>query len=194
MQYSGSALDHIEGLVTPPEALDRPATNVQRRVAAFERTSRGASLASILRGRSWLGHPLHPLLTDLVTGAWTTAWVFDVLDSLGMRRLRSGADAAVALGLAGVPITAASGAADWSKTEGVTRRLGFLHAMLNVVASVIYTLSLVQRMRGRRRSAVALGHLGFMVMNASAYLGGELAYDAAVNVRHPNSPAEPELG
>ena len=172
------------GLLAPPKALDRPAEVLQRGVGtAFDAMPLGGAVQGALRGRPWLGHPLHPLLTDIVTGAWTVAWVFDVMDAMGNRRLRDGADAAVALGLAASPITALSGLVDWRQTSGATRRLGLVHASLNGLVSVSYAMSLVARRDGRRTAARRWGHLGFALLNVSAYLGGELVYDAGVQVK-----------
>src|SRR5919198_2897341 len=42
---------------------------------------------------TWLGHALHPVLTDVPIGAWTSA---TVLDLIGGRHARSGADRLVA--------------------------------------------------------------------------------------------------
>ena len=51
---------------------------------------------------TWLGHPLHPVMTDIPLGAWTATLL---LDAMGDRSGRSGvaraADASLALGLAG---------------------------------------------------------------------------------------------
>ncbi|MET0149169.1 MAG: hypothetical protein ABW310_08475, partial [Acidimicrobiales bacterium] len=45
----------------------------------------------------WLGHPVHPVLTDLAIGFWTSAFVLDLVP---VKRLRAAADVFVALGLA----------------------------------------------------------------------------------------------
>ena len=63
----------------------------------------------------WLGHPLHPLLTDLPIGFWTSAFV---LDLVGRRRTRSAADTLIALGVVTAVPTAAAGMADWSSSTG----------------------------------------------------------------------------
>lgn len=170
----------MEGLVSPPESLDRPTEQVQQFVQ--ERFEAAPAAHRFLHGRSWLGHPLHPLLTDLVSGAWTVAWIFDVLQVFRLRRLRPGASAAVAIGLIGTPMTALSGASDWQHTTGRARRIGLVHAALNAAVTLAYLISLMQRMRGRVGMGMAWGHLGFMLLTVSAYLGGEMVYDAGVNV------------
>lgn len=152
----------------------------QRAAALFGVLPDGAE--DFLRGRTWLGHPLHPLLTDIPTGAWTAAWVFDILETVGVKKLRPAGDACVALGLAAVPPTAMTGMADWYRLSGPARRLGFMHAALNGASGLAYTASLVHRLRGRRVKGHLFGHLGFALMTASAYLGGEMVYDAGANV------------
>ena len=77
----------------------------------------GSSLASKLGpGRvkdllsgTWLGHPLHPMLTDLPIGFWTCSFV---LDALGGERAEESSTTLVGMGvLAAVP-TAVSGWSD----------------------------------------------------------------------------------
>jgi hypothetical protein len=45
----------------------------------------GRQAKNFLHG-TWIGHPLHVILTDVPIGAWTTAIVFDALDSMNARR------------------------------------------------------------------------------------------------------------
>lgn len=61
----------------------------------------GRPIRNLLHGR-WLGHPLHPALTDVPIGAWTVALVFDVPTmGRGRQALVPGADAAIEVGLVG---------------------------------------------------------------------------------------------
>ena len=99
----------------------------------------------------WLGHPLHPALTDVPIGAWTAAVTLDVLDMAAADdRLAAGADAAVALGLAGAVGSALTGLTDWHKTDGNARRIGMIHAVLNTTATTLYAFSLAARRGGNR--------------------------------------------
>ena len=124
--------------LSPPAWLDRPAERVQHLVRRLlGRLPNAAASQRFLRGRGWLGHPSHPLLTDLVAGAWTVAWAFDLAQLLRMRRPQPGADAATAIGLAALPLTALAGAVDWQHTEGKARRLGLVHADLNILATLL---------------------------------------------------------
>ena len=37
---------------------------------------------------TWLGHPLHPVLTDLPIGAWSSSFLLDVLGGKSARKAR----------------------------------------------------------------------------------------------------------
>src|SRR5512133_3181707 len=90
--------------------------------------SAGRYMRNFLHG-VWLGHPLHPVLTDIPIGAWTAAVILDVADD------RKGADLAVSVGLAGAAGSAVTGLTDWHQTDGSARRVGLVHGLLNVTAT-----------------------------------------------------------
>ena len=77
------------------------------------KASEGA-LGRALRGE-WLGHALHPALTDLPIGCWVAAGLLDVV---GGRRSRPAATRLLGLGLLAVPPTVASGLAEFGTTDG----------------------------------------------------------------------------
>jgi nitrite reductase/ring-hydroxylating ferredoxin subunit/uncharacterized membrane protein len=128
---------------------------------------------------SWLGHPLHPLLTDLPIGAWTSAVLLDVA---GGRRARPAADALVAAGIVAALPTAVSGLSDWSDLGRRAQRVGLVHAAVNNMALTLWTASLVARRRGKRSAGVALGLLGAAALSVGGYLGGHLSYRRAAGV------------
>ncbi len=118
----------------------------------------------------WLGHPLHPALTDLVLGAWWTGALLDLTDG------RRSADAAMTIGvLAAVP-TAVTGATDWSDTEAEQRRTGLVHALLNSVGLVCMIASLFARRAEQRALGFGLSTTALALATFSAWLGGELVY------------------
>jgi nitrite reductase/ring-hydroxylating ferredoxin subunit/uncharacterized membrane protein len=131
----------------------------------------------ILNG-TWFGHPLHPALVVLPLGCWTTTMV---LDLAGME---DAADLSLQLGVFGALAAAATGAAQWQDTWGKARRLGFLHASLNLGAAGIYIASGMLRAQGARKTGVLLSSLGYGVGLFSAWLGGDLAYDLGIGVNH----------
>jgi nitrite reductase/ring-hydroxylating ferredoxin subunit/uncharacterized membrane protein len=122
---------------------------------------------------TWLGHPLHPLLTDVTIGAWTSALV---LDLIGDERTDAAAQSLVGVGLLSAVPTAAAGLSDWSDTLGADRRIGFVHAAGNVTGVALYLLSYLARRDGRVRAGKTIGLLGSAVVTTGAYLGGHLIY------------------
>lgn len=133
----------------------------------------------------WLGHPLHPVLTDVPIGAWTAGLALDGLETAtGRRELAAGADAANLLGLLGAVAAAATGAAQWQYTIGRQRRLGLSHALLNLTAVGLYGASALLRANGKRGAGKLTSVLGYAIMTVSAYIGGDLVYGERLGVTH----------
>ena len=151
----------------------------------------GQEIANALHGR-WLGHPLHPVLTDIPIGSWTAAAVLDALEQVtGNRALGRGADAAIGLGIIGGLGAAATGLTDWRHTDGRARRLGLAHGLLNTGALALYTTSMILRGLKARRAGRGVAALGYVVANAAAYLGGHLVFGEQVGVDHTAAQAPP---
>jgi nitrite reductase/ring-hydroxylating ferredoxin subunit/uncharacterized membrane protein len=129
----------------------------------------------------WLGHQLHPMLTDLPIGAWVMA---AALDFTGGRRGAPAARRLVGLGVLAALPTAGAGASDWSDTYGPDQRLGLVHALGNLTAVWLQSASYLARRRSRRLTGMVLSLMGLGAMTASAYLGGHLAYNRGVGVNH----------
>ncbi len=139
----------------------------------------------------WLGHPLHPAMTDVPVGSWTVATALDLLEIRGDSQYRAGADAAVMLGLLSSIPVALTGMTDWSDTHGKPQRVGALHGILNVGAAVLYAASYAARKSEKRGLGRLLGFLGYGVLLSSAYLGGELSYSQKIGVNHaPDAEGE----
>jgi len=180
--------------VDQQQALDRLSDQIQPLIReAFESAGpAGRELKNVLHG-TWLGHPLHPALTDVPLGAWTAALALDAMESIsGRRELGVGADAAIAVGLVGAAGAAVTGLTDWSETDGRGRKVGLLHGLLNVGATALYTTSLVLRRRNKRAAGVGLAMLGYAVSNASAYLGGHLVFGEQIGVNHAAAQEMPK--
>jgi nitrite reductase/ring-hydroxylating ferredoxin subunit/uncharacterized membrane protein len=152
----------------------------------------GKSVKDFLHG-VWLGHPLHPVMTDIPIGAWTAALVMDCAELLGRRRdLAPGADAAIGVGLLGATGAALSGLADYRETYGRSTKVGFLHAALNTVSTALYTTSYFLRKTKARRTAIGLSIAGYAVAGVAAFLGGELVYGEQMGVDHTAGIELPE--
>lgn len=158
-------------------ALDRPVHAVEPWVLAwFGAGTRG----SLLRGE-WLGHAVHPMLTDVVIGTWTSA---SLLDVLGGPDMAAAAQRLVGAGVLAAGPTAWTGWAEWSAAGPRDKRVGLVHAVTNGVAIGIYAASWLARRRGRRGRGVRLALSGTAVSGLGAYLGGHLTEGRKVATRH----------
>jgi nitrite reductase/ring-hydroxylating ferredoxin subunit/uncharacterized membrane protein len=168
------------------DSLDGVARGLAKAVerAAPEGSSRNEALSGTASG-----HPLHPPLTDLVIGAWTSAVA---LDWLGGRRADPAADWLVALGAVAAIPTVAAGLNDWATLEGPTRRLGLVHGTTNVAATAFFAISWCARKSGRRFFAKSLAFIGFGTVTVGAFLGGHLSFRSGVGVDHTAFLEAPE--
>jgi uncharacterized membrane protein len=147
----------------------------------------GAALVSdptrrdLLRG-AWLGHALHPLMTDLPIGFWTSALV---LDAVGGPEARPAARRLIGLGLLAAGPTAITGWAEWSGTGQREQRVGVVHAASNVTAVVLFLASWKARRNQAHSRGKALGLAAGSALGLGGYLGGHLVSARKVSSRHP---------
>jgi nitrite reductase/ring-hydroxylating ferredoxin subunit len=139
----------------------------------------------------WLGHALHPALTDVPLGAWTVVLALDLLEASGRHDLAPGADMALTVGLVGAVGSALTGVTDWSAINGPARRIGFIHGLLNLGVTTLYAGSLLCRRRGDRAGGRQLALLGYAGSLVSAYLGGHLVYEQRIGVDHVDAAEAP---
>ena len=93
--------DGIGGTIARQEWLKPTEDTLQNLLHKAFASSGGQWVKNFLNG-TWLGHPLHVILTDVPIGAWTAAVAFDALESMtGRRAYGFAADAAVTAGLIG---------------------------------------------------------------------------------------------
>ena len=157
-------------------ALDRVGRLLGRATSSVVRSGR---LKDVLSG-TWLAHPLHPVLTDVTVGAWTSSFL---LDLFGNQRTREGSDRLILLGALSALPTATTGLSDLADvTTREERAVGALHALGNVTALVLYSLAYAARRGGRRGAGMALSAAGLGVATGSGFLGGHLAYRLGVGV------------
>lgn len=138
--------------------------------------------AKDLLNGTWLGHPLHPPLTDVPLGAWMGASLLDLADAGSGGQFGRAADVLIAVGCAGGLAAAATGLADWQDQVGKDRDLGTAHALLNSTALGLCSTSLALRLRGARGPAIGLSLLGLGAAMTGAYLGGDLVFRLGVQV------------
>lgn len=142
---------------------------------------------------TWLGEPLHVVLTDVPIGAWTVTIVFDALDLIRERREFSlAADASLAIGLMGAAGAAVTGITDWSDVDPPARRRGLIHGLLNVGVSALFATSLILRRRRSRTGGRVSAGLGYALLALSSHLGGKMVYEQRVGVDRTAGQEFPE--
>jgi len=158
--------------------LDAPAAAI---AGTFRSRLGPGALKDAISG-TWLGHALHPLLTDVVIGAFVSASLLDVLaadrDGKATERL-------IAIGILAYPPTAVTGTSDWADSElgdARVRRVGLAHAAANAVSLTLYTSSLIARRRGARGRGKLLGLAGATALGAAGYLGSHMSFVQGVGV------------
>jgi nitrite reductase/ring-hydroxylating ferredoxin subunit/uncharacterized membrane protein len=169
-------------------AIDGPAKKVGK--AVRDAIPKGAVKDAV--SGTWLGHALHPLLTDAVIGPWTSALI---LDAVGGEDSEKAADLLIGVGIAASLPTAVSGANDWADTEVADdsiRRVGAVHGVLNTTALALFGASLAARRGGRRGRGKLLAAAGGAALAVSGHLGGHLSYSQGVGVEQTAFDAGPE--
>lgn len=129
-------------------------------------------LQRLLSGE-WLGHPLHPALTDVPIGAWSSATLIDLF---GGAKHRGVAQGLTIFGLLSAIPTVAAGLAEYRKIDDVvTRRVAVAHASCNAATAGLYAASLVTRPRFRLMTSTIMVGAG-LLGSVAGWLGGHLAF------------------
>jgi nitrite reductase/ring-hydroxylating ferredoxin subunit/uncharacterized membrane protein len=121
---------------------------------------------------TWLGHPLHALLTDVPIGTLTLVIILDVVGQ------PAAADVALLIGVLAMVAAALAGFADYSTTDGRARVRASIHSTLMVISLVIYLVSLAIRASGptTRSVPIVLSIVGYLVLAAGAFVGADVVY------------------
>jgi len=191
-----------EERASPPteSATDRISEGLQTAIKAIVGSNRKPPrlFKSLLNG-AYLGHPLHPVLTDVPVTAWLITAIFDIIWLINPESASwaaRGAQAAVLIGFLGALGAVATGLTDWSDTYGHERRVGFLHGLLNSTATLLYLISLLLRYNvfsgtidfslsaAESVPAAIVGFVGLAFVLYAAYLGGDLVFAIGTGVNH----------
>ena len=130
---------------------------------------------------SWLGHQLHPMLSDVPIGAWSMA---SLLDLTGGQQMRPAAQRLVGVGVLSSFPVALTGASDWADAYGKEQRVGLAHALANSWGTTLQILSWVARRNDYHKLGTGLSLAGLGFTSAAGYLGGHLSFDMGVGVNH----------
>ena len=146
----------------------------------------GRLLQDFLNG-SWLGHSLHAVLVDIVIGGATAVLLLDVLRAFfGVDGLETAAT--WVLGLAWLSALGAilTGLTDYKDTAPSTaeRDVAGLHGLVNLVATVLLTVSLVLRFGAGHDAAFWWLLVGYLVVSFGGYIGGHIVFKYGYMVNH----------
>jgi uncharacterized membrane protein len=118
---------------------------------------------------------LHPALTDLPIGFWTSSMLLDIV---GGRRYADAARLLVGVGVLSAVPTALTGLADLPTLPQSKRRVAVVHAASNALATLLYLKSWSLRRR-HRVTGIGIGFVAATAATIGGYLGGWLAFGAA---------------
>jgi nitrite reductase/ring-hydroxylating ferredoxin subunit/uncharacterized membrane protein len=183
-------LDHA---IKQVPALEESGVNLARTIheAILSGGEPARRVADFLHG-SWLGHPLHPVLTDIPIGAWSMASLMDGIAALtGSESARKASDWLVITGVISAVPTSIAGMTDFSTIPKKAAGAGLLHAMLNSIALTLYLVSIKARAAGSRPVGVLFSSVALLFVLTSAWLGGHLSYKLRVGVNHAAEPEKP---
>src|SRR6476660_5098848 len=123
-------------------------------VDLYKNTGEAGHVAKDILNGVWLGHPLHPAITDVPIGAWTMSEMFDFLSMArgGDANLDAASDLTLGMGILAALGAAVTGINDWSDIDqGSRRRMGLAHGLLNVAGVTLNLGSLGLRVVGGNR-------------------------------------------
>ena len=173
-----SPLNALVARLESVEALDGPGRTAGRTVRGL--IPDGAA-KDVLSG-AWLGHALHPIMTDIPIGAWTSSVL---LDWVGGTDSRSASDRLILAGVLAAGATVVTGWSDWADAEqrdAAVRRCGLVHAAVNATATALMVGSYRARKRGARGRGKLLSLAGSAALGAGGWLGGHLSYTLGAGV------------
>ena len=130
---------------------------------------------------TWLGHPVHAVVTDIPIGALTVSIIADVIGQALV------ADVSLLLGVLGMVAAAVTGAADYAEVDGTARNRATVHSAIMVVALVLYAISLAIRSGSPsdRLAPIAIALVAYGLLTLGAWIGGDLVFLVGTHVnRH----------
>lgn len=168
-------LDTLSGIIQPPIS------------DLFANAGEAGRIIKDLLNGVWLGHPLHPVITDVPIGAWTMTQVLDLLSmaSGGDANLDVASDVTLGAGIIAALGAVVTGITDWSDIDQNPRkRMGMAHAVINVAGLALNVSSLGLRLGGKRRRGLArtLSAGGYGLTALAAFVAGELVFNLGTSI------------
>jgi len=144
----------------------------------------GKFLQDFLNG-SWLGHSLHPVLTDVVVGGATVAVLLEILGWLGVTGLRTAITWTLGLTWLAALGTIVTGLTDYKDTAtGDERNMAGLHGLINIVATVLFIVAFLAYLGPDGSLGPVLLIAGYFVLSIGAFIGGHVVFKYGYMVNH----------
>jgi uncharacterized membrane protein len=146
------------------------------------------------------GHPFHPILVTVPIGCWVGAFIFDLISrgATDPSIATQGASWLILIGIIGALAAAAVGFLDLLAIPTGTRafRVGLTHMGLNLTVVVLEAIGYLARrshlhdLDGTPVGLIVLAGVALVLLGASGWLGGKLAYRYGVRVVDEASQAD----
>lgn len=141
---------------------------------------------------SFAGEPIHPMFVHYPIALWTTSVITDVIFYFARNSsLVLISKFLIAAGIVGAIAAALFGLIDWTGiAEPAAKTIGNRHLVLNVLALILFGVSLYLRMKNYGAHLVGF-HLkipflvsvaGWLLMSIGASFGGKLVYQHRMGV------------
>ena len=130
---------------------------------------------------TWLGHPVHAVVTDVPIGALTVSIVADLIGQPVV------ADVTLLLGVLAMVASAVTGLADYTDTDGTARARATVHSVVMTASLLLYGASLLIRsgQPADRLLPIGLSVVAYVILSLGANIGGDLVYLIGTHVnRH----------
>lgn len=138
----------------------------------------------VLHGKP-IGHPLHPILTDITIGSWVLGTFFDLVSMVTLSgSTRKAANRLITLGTISAVPTALAGIADYSTVKKDAAGHGALHGLVNSMAFIFFFRSVQARFASHPIRAFLYSLVGLGFATLGAWLGGDLVYRHRMGVNH----------
>jgi len=130
---------------------------------------------------TWLGHPVHAVVTDVPIGALTVSIIADLIGQPLV------ADVSMVLGVLAMVAAAVTGLADYAEVDGNARTRATVHGSIMVVTLVLYVVSLLIRTGSPtdRLLPILIAIAAYLLLSLGAAIGGDLVFLIGTHVnRH----------
>jgi nitrite reductase/ring-hydroxylating ferredoxin subunit/uncharacterized membrane protein len=129
---------------------------------------------------TWLGHPLHPLLTDVPVGAWAAALLLYLAALFfGIKGIGIAIGLVMGLGILAALATIATGFLDWMDVDPTELSVGLIHGLVNITGTLFLSLSWSMLLASHWEATLANfipALAGYVVVALGAFIGGELVF------------------